>query len=295
MSTTLRPVRRATTPVVPTGAGWIARDLGARGHLLPRRRGMAARRVPRRRGVLRRLGLPDHVAAARRAAPLGRHLAPRLLAAPGPATPAGAVPAAHRGVGLVRCSSTATPPVGWGATSRRARSTSRTGGRSTCRSRTSPRPAARRSFVTSGRSRSRSSSTCCSRRCSCSASPSSVGARMRWVLVVGGGAVGGMDGLPVRAVPGPVTDLLRHRHPSVGPPAGRVPRHGLVAVALARAQASRSAGPALNLAGILGLAAMLLVLHERQRVRCVRVPGRVPAVGPRLPRRHRGDRPSRRR
>ena len=126
--------------------------------LLPRRILVDARRLLRRRGVLRRVGVPDHVAAARGARPPRQHLVRRLLDAARPAAAAGALRRARRGR---RCGprSPARPSSdrNSGATSRGRSSTSATGARSSATCRTSP--VTRRCCATSGASPSRSSGT----------------------------------------------------------------------------------------------------------------------------------------
>ena len=136
--------------------------VGDRGDPVPRRVLVDARRVDRGRGVLRRLRLPHHVAAARRA-----------RAAPAPSTwprSGCGVPAAYS----PRCSScsrssrcgrwspgrTASSPNSAG-TIRGRSSTPATGARSSVTCPTTP--ANRRCSAISGAWRSRSSSTCCGR------------------------------------------------------------------------------------------------------------------------------------
>ena len=143
---------------LPAGPRRAARPLGDRRDPLSRRLPVDPRWLGRRGGVLRRLRVPDHVAAARRARAQRGHRSRVVLAAPGPPSAAGAGRHAggcrrrHAGDRLGRPSG-----PGCAATCRGRSGTSATGVRSSAASRTTP--ATRRCSGTSGAWRSRSSST----------------------------------------------------------------------------------------------------------------------------------------
>ena len=97
---------------LPAGARRPARDLGDRGHLLPRRVRLDARRLLRRRSVLRGLRLPDHVTADRGARTNRADRAAPVLGAPGAPVAAGTRCGARHGGdvdGRVRVRRTAFP------------------------------------------------------------------------------------------------------------------------------------------------------------------------------------------
>ena len=105
--------------------------VGDRRDLLPRRVLVDARRVLRRRGVLRRVRLPHHLAAARRAGPVRPHQPRPVLAAPRPAAAAGPVHRARRRRRRGRSSPAPTSSSrSCGATCRGRSSTAATGARS---------------------------------------------------------------------------------------------------------------------------------------------------------------------
>ncbi len=158
-----------TSTRLPTRARRAARRQRDGGHPVPRRGVVDARRVPRCRGVLRRLGLPHHRAAARGAQRHRRDRPAPVLDPSSPSTAAGALPAARRGLGRL--------PAGLAG---RRRADGRRRARSAdLRQQLVADPArrvllrrragGRRCCCTCGPSRSRSSSTSSSRRCSCSA------------------------------------------------------------------------------------------------------------------------------
>ena len=145
--------RRLARPRRPAG------DRRAVGRAVPPRLLAVAGRLPRRRRLLRHQRVPDHEPAGDRD--------PRNRPACGSARSTCAAPAACCRRCLRCCSSSASPATRSGATSWprsraaccRAWPTSRTGGSSPITSRTSSPPAGRRCCSTSGRWRSRSSST----------------------------------------------------------------------------------------------------------------------------------------
>ena len=168
-----RPAAHRACVAVRACARRPARGRRHRRAALPRRRRLDARRVPRRRPLLLPQRLPDHVAAARRAARHRPDRPARVLAAPRP-------PAAARGVPRHRASRSprrrSSCPATWrrrAATRSPRCSTSTTGTSCSSASPTSPPSSARRCCATCGRCRSRSSSTSCGRWPSGSAWPGS--------------------------------------------------------------------------------------------------------------------------
>ena len=127
----------------------------------------AARRLHRRRRLLRHLRLPDHRRSCCARSSDRRGSRWRLLGAARAADPARR---ADRRCSSARSATVALVPLSlwpqWSTRCARARSTSRTGSSRPTPSTTSPPRTPPRRCSTSGRCRSRSSSTCCGRCCS---------------------------------------------------------------------------------------------------------------------------------
>ena len=156
---------------VPAGHRGIASNRRHRRHRLPHPRALGQRWLCRRRRVLRRLRLPHHPADPRRAGPQRDRLAPQLLGSAGPPTAAGLDAHRHRH-GAVRpahaaaaCRCSRWPPMRSPPARSRPTSCLPTGWATTSGP-SSVRPTRRRCSTT-GRWRSRSSSTCAGRSCSC--------------------------------------------------------------------------------------------------------------------------------